>query len=87
MFRPRTKTRTNYFTSSPNSTFQYAKSRKCFQLSCATEAMVTFTNGRHFGRLGFLMRCIPAWVGVRLAFRVLHGIQAHTIFSHVVVPP
>src|SRR5882724_2654546 len=82
-------TRSNpaYFTSSPNSTFQYAKSRKCFQLSWATVLMVTFTNGRHFGRLGFLMRCMPAWVGVRLALRVLHGMHAQTMFSHVVVPP
>src|SRR2546426_11878227 len=49
--------------------------------------MVTLTNGRHFGRLGLRMRCMPDSVGVRLALRVLQAMQAQTMFSHVVVPP
>src|SRR5260221_4193311 len=45
------------------------------------------TKGRHFGRTGFLIRRMPTWCGRRLPFFVLHAIQEHTIFSHVVWPP
>ena len=48
---------------------------------------LTWTNGRHLGRFGLRMRCMPASFGVRLALRVLHVMQEHTIFSQVVGPP
>src|SRR5688500_20334245 len=44
-------------------------------------------NGRHFGRLGLRIRCMPASDGVRLALRVLQRMQEHTMFSQVVGPP
>src|SRR5581483_186643 len=74
-------------TSSPSSTFQYARSMKCFQLSCLCRLILICTNGRHFGRLGLRIKCNPASCGVRLAFCVLHSMQEQTMFSHVVGPP
>ena len=60
---------------------------KCFQLSCWCRPKLICTNGRHFGRLGLRMRCMPASCGVRLALRVLHAMHEQTMFSHVVGPP
>ncbi len=39
-----------------SSTFQYARSTKCFQRSCCGAAKVIWTNGRHFGRLGLRIK-------------------------------
>src|SRR5208282_257678 len=41
-----------YSASSPSSTFQQARSMKCFQRSCRCRLKLICTNGRHFGRLG-----------------------------------
>src|SRR5262249_59325561 len=81
------RTDTAQATSSPNSTFQYARSMKCFQLSCWCRLKLIWTNGRHFGRLGLRMRCIPASWGVRLALSVLHSMHEQTMFSQDVGPP
>jgi len=75
------------FTQSLNSTFQYARSTKCFQRSCWGAANVIWTNGRHFGRLGLRIKLMCASRGSRLPLRVLHGIHEQTTFSQVVVPP
>ena len=48
---------------------------------------VTCTNGRHFGRFGLRISVMWASCGSRLPFRVLHGMQEQTTFSHVVSPP
>src|SRR5262245_49692941 len=60
---------------------------KCFQLSCWCRVKLIWTNGRHFGRFGLRIKCMPASCGVRFAFSVLHSMHEHTIFSHVVGPP
>src|SRR4029453_15550243 len=70
-----------------NSTFQYARSTKCFQRSCCGAEKVTWTNGRHFGRFGFRIRLMCASRGSRLPLRVLQAMHEQTTFSHVVVPP
>src|SRR5207249_11399416 len=70
-----------------NSTFQYARSTKCFQRSCCGVEKVIWTNGRHFGRLGLRIKLMCASRGSRLPLRVLHPMHEQTTFSHVVVPP
>src|SRR5438067_13654922 len=70
-----------------NSTFQYARSTKCRQLSCCCVVNVTCTNGRHFGRFGLRISVMCASCGSRLPLRVLHSMQEQTTFSHVVRPP
>lgn len=49
--------------------------------------MVTVIPGLALGRTGSVNSFIPAWVGVRPPFRLLHVVQEHTTFSHVVRPP
>src|SRR5687768_12750899 len=44
-------------------------------------------SGCHFGRCGTFCIFIRASPGVRSAFRLLHGTQASTQFSHELVPP
>jgi hypothetical protein len=44
-------------------------------------------TGSQSGLIGFLLRAIRASLGVRPPFLRLHGAQAHTMFSHVVLPP
>src|SRR5438034_11698972 len=65
-----------------SSTFQYARSTKCFQRSCWGAAKVIWTNGRHFGRLGLRIKLMCASRGSRLPLRVLHGMQEQTTISH-----
>src|SRR2546428_6254239 len=60
---------------------------KCFQLSCWCRLKLICTNGRHFGRFGFRMRCSPASCGVRLALSVLQSMHEQTMFSQDVGPP
>src|SRR5664280_167314 len=60
---------------------------KCLQLSCWLRLRLICTNGRHFGRLGLRIKCMPASCGVRLALSVLHSMHEHTMFSQTVGPP
>src|ERR1019366_2336424 len=72
---------------SSSSTFQYAMSRKSFQISrCRVPSTMEMT-GLHFGRAGLRMSRIPASWGRRLDLRVLHLTQEQTMFSHVSLPP
>src|SRR4029077_10586102 len=76
-----------YDNQSLSSTFQYARSTQCRQLSCCCVVKVTCTNGRHFGRFGLRISVMCASCGSRLPLRVLHPMQEQNTFSHVVSPP
>jgi hypothetical protein len=70
-----------------NSTFQYAKSKKCRQVSGPFREICTFKKVRNLGLFGLRISFMEASGGLRFPLRVLHGIQEQTTFSHVVVPP
>ena len=68
----------NYFSSAA---FQYASLTNFDQLSIRTSCAAY--SGFHIGRTGCLRSRIPACLGVRSAFALLHLLQASTQLSQV----
>ena len=78
---PSARMTTDYATQSLSSTFQYARSTKCRQLSCCCDVNVTCTNGRHFGRFGLRIKRHVRFMRQSIALaRVTRNAGANHVF-------